>query len=139
MLAVRQAWGLDVLLGRAWEAGTALAGFSAGAICWFGEGLSDSWADRLAPVPGLELLSGSCCPHCSNEPERRPAFQQRIARSEMQPGTGIDDGAAVHFEGTRVARVVTVRAAANAYAVSHADGVASETPFEAERLRLGAG
>ena len=131
--------GLDVFLARAWEAGTVLAGFSAGAICWFGEGLSDSWADRLAPVPGLRFLPGSCCPHYSNEPERRPAFQQRIASSEMQPGIGIDDGAAVHFEGARVARVVTVRAGANAYAVALANGVVSEAPLEAERLRLGDG
>ena len=137
MLALWQAWGLDVFLRRAWEAGTVLAGFSAGAICWFGEGLSDSWADRLAPVPGLKLLSGSCCPHYSNEPERRPAFQQRIACSEMQPGIGIDDGAAVHFEGARVAKVVAVRAGATAYAVSPANGAVLETPLEAEDLRIG--
>jgi peptidase E len=137
MLAVWQAWELDVFLKRAWEAGTVLAGFSAGAICWFGEGLSDSWAGRLAPVPGLDLLSGSCCPHYGNEPERRPAFQQRIASREMQPGIGIDDGAAVHFDGASVARVVTARAAADAYAVSHVDGVVSETPLEAERHATG--
>ena len=62
MLAVWQAWGLDVFLARAWEAGTMLAGFSAGAICWFGEGLSDSWADRPAPVPGLKFLSRKLLP-----------------------------------------------------------------------------
>jgi dipeptidase E len=136
MLAVWQAWRLDVFLARALEAGTVLAGFSAGAICWFEEGLSDSWADRLAPVPGLKFLAGSCCPHYSGEPERRPAFQQRIASSEMQPGIGIDDGAAVHFEGARVVRVVTARAGANAYAVTLANGVVSEASLEIEPLRL---
>jgi peptidase E len=77
MLALWRDWGLDVLLRRAWEAGAVLAGFSAGAICWFSEGLSDSWVDRLGPVPGLGLIGGSCCPHYSNEPERRPTFQGR--------------------------------------------------------------
>jgi peptidase E len=139
MLALWQVWGLDVLLRRAWEAGTVLAGFSAGAVCWFDEGLSDSWADRLAPVAGLGLLSGSCCPHYSNEPERRPAFHQRIACREIQPGIGIDDGAAVHFEGARAAKVVTARAGANAHAVSLANGLASEIPLDAERVRLGVG
>ena len=139
MLALWRTWGLDALLRKAWEKGTVLAGFSAGAICWFSEGLSDSWADQLAPVDGLELLTGSCCPHYSNEQERRPAFHRRIVRGEMRPGIGIDDGAAVHFEDSKAIRVVLARADADAYAVSATDGIASEKPLEAERIRLGAG
>jgi peptidase E len=136
MLALWQGWGLDILLRQAWEAGTVLAGFSAGAICWFTEGLSDSWADRLGPLPGLDLIAGSCCPHYSNEPERRPAFQQLIARGEMRPGIGIDDGAAVHFRDSRPPAVVTVRDDANAYAIAVRDRAASETPLEGECIRL---
>src|SRR5215510_9971446 len=117
MLALWSGWGLDLLLRQAWEAGTVLAGFSAGAICWFSMGLSDAWADRLAPIPGLRLIAGSCCPHYSNEPERRPAFQHLITRGEMQPGIGIDDGVAVHFRGSRAPAVVTARPHADAYAV----------------------
>src|SRR5262245_9729537 len=96
MLALWQGWGLDVLLRQAWEAGAVLSGFSAGAICWFTEGLSDAWADRLAPVPGLDLIAGSCCPHYSNEPDRRPRFQHLIAHGEIRAGIGIDAGAAAH-------------------------------------------
>jgi len=137
MLAVWQAWGLDALLRRAWEAGALLAGFSAGAICWFSEGLSDSWADRLGPVAGLDLIPGSCCPHYSNEPERRQAFQRFIARGEMRPGIGIDDGAAVHFRDARAAAVVMARTHANAYAVAVHDGSVEETALEGERIWLG--
>jgi dipeptidase E len=108
MLAVWREWGLDVLLRQAWESGTILAGFSAGAICWFAEGLSDSWADRLAPVPGLELITGSCCPHYGNEPQRRPVFHELVASGVMQPGIGIDDGAALHVRDSQL-RVVQAR------------------------------
>lgn len=139
MLALWREWGLDMLLRQAWEAGTVLAGFSAGAISWFSEGLSDSWADRLAPVLGLDLISGSCCPHYSNEPERRPAFQHFIGSGEMRPGIGIDDGAAVHFRDSEVAAVVTARAHANAYTVAVRNGAVLETSLESERIHLGAG
>jgi len=60
----------------------------------FASSSPDCWADPLAPVAGLDRIAGSCCPHYSNEPERRPAFQHLIARSEMRPGIRIDDGAA---------------------------------------------
>jgi len=139
MLALWKEWGLDVLLRQAWEAGAVLAGFSAGAICWFSKGLSDAWADRLAPIAGLDLIAGSCCPHYSNEPERRPAFHHLIGCGEIQPGIGIDDGAAVHFRGSRVAAVVTARAHADAYSVAVRNGAVSESPIEGERIRLGAG
>jgi peptidase E len=138
MLALWQGWGLDVLLRRAWEAGAALAGFSAGAICWFSEGLSDAWAERLGPVPGLDLIGGSCCPHYGNESERRPTFQQLVARGRMQPGIGIDDGAAVHFRGAGRPAVLRSREGADAYAIAVRNGVVSEAPLEGERLRLGA-
>src|SRR5262245_29773398 len=139
MLALWHGWGLDVLLRQAWEAGAVLAGFSAGAICWFSKGLSDAWADRLEPIAGLDLIAGSCCPHYSNEPERRPAFHHLIGRGEIEPGIGIDDGAAVHFRGSRAAAVVTARAHADAYAVAVRNCAVSESPLQSERIRLGAG
>lgn len=136
MLAVWKEWGLDVLLRQAWEAGTVLTGFSAGAICWFAEGLADSWADRLAPLPGLGLIAGSCCPHYDGEPQRRPVFQQLVASGAMQPGIGIDDGAALHLRDAQIT-VVQARAQADAHAVRARDGSASEMPLEAERVRVG--
>jgi peptidase E len=139
MLALWREWGLDGLLRQSWEAGAVLAGFSAGAICWFAEGLSDAWADRLRPVAGLSLLSGSCCPHYGNEPERRPVFQSLVARGEIGSGIGIDDGAAVHFRDSRVAAIVTARPEANAYSVVPAAGTFSETLLEGERIRLQGG
>jgi dipeptidase E len=74
MLAVWRDWGLPSLLLKAAESGTILAGISAGAICWFEHGTTDSMANILRAMPCLGFLSGSCCPHYSEELERRPTF-----------------------------------------------------------------
>lgn len=100
MLAVWRAWNLPEILKDAWSNGTVLVGWSAGSICWFEFGLSDSYPGRLAALPGLGFLPGSCCPHYSQEPARREAFQRAVAAAEIPPGWGIDDAAAVHFRGT---------------------------------------
>jgi peptidase E len=72
MLAVWREWGLDAVLREAWRKGIVLAGVSAGAICWFDRGVTDSWADRLMPLDGLGFLADTCCPHYDSEVERRP-------------------------------------------------------------------
>jgi dipeptidase E len=63
LLAVWREWQLPALLRRAWLSGIVLAGVSAGAICWFEFGVTDSWANRLAGLPCLSFLPGTCCPH----------------------------------------------------------------------------
>jgi len=124
MLGLWREWRLDEALREAWQAGTVLSGFSAGAICWFSEALCDAWADRLAPVPALGLLSGSCCPHYDGEVERRPTYRRLVARGEMQPGLGIGDDCAVHFTGLEPTAVVAARRGASACVVAReADGV----------------
>jgi peptidase E len=137
MLGVWREWRLDELLRDAWIAGTVLAGFSAGAICWFSEGLSDSWADGLHPLPGIGLLPGSCCPHYSSELERRPAFQRLISRGAIAPGIGIDDGAAVHFRDESPTAVVTAREGVGAYVVELNGGVVSESAARWDRVCVG--
>ena len=72
MLALWREWGLDVILRKAWEQGVVLAGLSAGAICWFEQGVTDSIPGDLTALPCLGLLAGSCCPHYDGEAERRP-------------------------------------------------------------------
>jgi hypothetical protein len=53
----------------------------------------------------------------------------------MAPGYGVEDGAALHFVGGELARVVSSRPAARAYRVEAVDGVARETPLPAVSLR----
>jgi dipeptidase E len=101
MFGAWQAWGLPNLLKKAWSTGTVVVGWSAGAICWFEFGLSDAHAHRLAAVPGLGVIRGSCCPHYGQDPSRRDAFQRAIRDHEIPAGWGLDDGAALHFRGTQ--------------------------------------
>ena len=48
MLAVWREWGLDSILYNAYLNGTIMSGVSAGAICWFDKGITDSWKEHQA-------------------------------------------------------------------------------------------
>jgi peptidase E len=134
LLAVWRLHGLDRLLREAWEAGAVLAGISAGAICWFEAYLTDSVGPELAPrQDGLGFLSGSACPHFSDDPERRPTYQRLIAEG-FPGGVAIDDGAALHFRGRELADVVSERAGAQAYRIFVRDGHLVEEPLPARLL-----
>jgi dipeptidase E len=134
MLAVWADWGLPDLLKQAWASGTVLAGVSAGAICWFDQGVTDSWADSLQPLNCLGLLAGSCCPHYDSEAERRPSYHALLAKGSLKAGIAIEDGVAVHYRNGELERVVTSRERAKAYHVSAASGVVREDPIAATVL-----
>ena len=134
MLAVWREWGVPELLREAWESGIVLAGISAGAICWFEQGITDSFADHLRVIACLGFLPGSCCPHYSGEAERRPAFQQLIRDGGIAPGFAIDDGAGIHFRDDQVHRVVASRAGAAAYRVYARGAEVREEPMPVEYL-----
>jgi len=118
MLGLWREWGVDDLLRQAWDRGVVLCGFSAGAICWFEQALCDAWADRLAPVPALGFLPGSCCPHYRGEPDRRPAYHEAILQGAMLPGLAIDDNCAVHFKGIEAGVVISATEEADAFSIS---------------------
>ena len=76
MLAVWREWKLDEILHKAYIKGTIMSGVSAGAICWFEKGITDSWKDHQAILPCLGFVKGICCPHYDEEPERIPFVNQ---------------------------------------------------------------
>ena len=79
MMAVWRVHGIDVILRKAWQAGVVLAGSSAGGICSFEGGTTDSFGRQLrAFTDGLGLLNGSYCPHYDAEPGRRPLYHQLV-------------------------------------------------------------
>ncbi len=129
MLAVWREWGMPEVLREAWESGIVLAGSSAGALCWFEQGVTDSYADRLLVLTGLGFLSGSCCPHYDAEPERRPSYHQLLLNREIGPGIAIEDKVAVHFIDDRVHRVVASRDGAKAYRVGVQRNTVLEEPL----------
>jgi len=111
LLAVWREHGVDEALRVAWDAGVVLAGLSAGAMCWFGGGISMS-AGTPEAVRGLGLLEGSLSVHLDGEAQRLPVYRAAVAAGELAPGYAADDGAALLFEGTELAECVSSRAAA---------------------------
>ena len=79
MLAVWKEWKLDKLLMKAYNRGVVLSGVSAGAICWFETGVTDSWASNLNVIDCLGMLKGSCCPHYNSEKNRRPSVHKYLS------------------------------------------------------------
>jgi peptidase E len=111
LLAVWREHGVDEALRVAWDAGVVLAGLSAGAMCWFGGGISMS-AGTPEAVRGLGLLDGSLSVHLDGEAQRLPVYRAAVAAGELAPGYAADDGAALLFEGTELAECVSSRAGA---------------------------
>jgi dipeptidase E len=134
MLAIWRGWGVVDILQTAWQNGVLLAGISAGAICWFEQGITDSVPGRLSKLDCLGFLPGSCCPHYDGEPERRPTFHRLIAGDQILPGYGIDDGAAMHFADGELFRVVSSRPQATAFFLEKVAGEVLERPLECEYL-----
>lgn len=135
LLALWKEWGLDRILGEALRAGVVLAGISAGSICWFEQGLSDSIkTGELHPLQCLGFLPGSNCPHYDGEAERRPVYQRLIAGGEMSDGFAADDGAALHFIDGVFAKAVSSRANARAYRVGRGPDGVQEKAIEIEFL-----
>jgi dipeptidase E len=132
MLAIWRAHGLDRVLERAWRDGVVLAGSSAGMICWFEAGTTDSFGPQLDGLrDGLRILPGSACPHYDDEPNRRPLYRRLVEEDGFPPGYAADSGVGLHFVGRELAEVVTPREGATAYRVDE-DG---ERPLEARLLR----
>src|SRR5450755_681151 len=136
LVAVWRVHELDRILRAAWQAGIVLSGVSAGAICWFEGGTTDSFGTGLRPfTAGLGFLPGSYCPHYSSEPARRPVFRSLVADGTLPAGLACDDGAAAHFAGDSLAEMVTERPEALGYRVDPDDaGGAAETPLPARLL-----
>ena len=78
MLAVWNEWGLDKILKKAYKDGIVMSGVSAGAICWFQNGITDSWDSNLKLMPCMNIIKGTCCPHYDEEPERKPTVKKLI-------------------------------------------------------------
>ncbi len=133
LLAVWRAHGLDRVLRAAWSAGTILCGLSAGSLCWFECGVTDSFGP-LAPLrDGLGLLPGSHCPHYDGEPGRRPLYRRLVAGG-FPAGYAADDDVGLHFTGTELFRAVASRPGAKAYSVERVGRRVVESPLPVERL-----
>jgi len=137
MLAIWRVHGVDVALRRAWEAGVILAGPSAGAMCWFESGLTDSFGSELTPLKdGLRFLKGSFCPHYDSESLRRPRYLEAVGSGALADGYAVDDGVGLLFAGRDLAEAVAVLPETRAFHVERRRGRdAEETPIRPRLVR----
>ena len=131
MMAVWRVHGIDEILRKAWHAGIVLAGSSAGGICWFEGGTTDSFGLRLRPfTDGMAMLPGSFCPHYHSEAERRPLYRRLVADGALPGGVACDDGTAAHFVDDDLTELISDRPGGKAYrVVPDGDGGSGETPL----------
>ncbi len=118
LLAVWRVHGLDAAMREAWEAGVVLAGASAGSLCWFAGGTTDSFGTDLRPITdGLALIPASHTPHYDSEEQRRPLYQQSVRDGVLPPGWAADDHVGLHFVGTELHEAVTAQEGQRAWRV----------------------
>ena len=117
MLAIWRLHGVESALRNAYAEGTVLSGWSAGCLCWFEGGVTDSFTPELGALrDGLGILSGSACPHYDTQEARRPVYAREIAAG-LPPGIALEDGVAARYDDERLVEVVSARADGRAFAV----------------------
>jgi dipeptidase E len=130
MLAIWRLHGVEDALRNAYLAGTVLSGWSAGCLCWFEGGITDSFTPELGPLrDGLGILAGSACPHYDSQEARRLVYAREIAAG-LAPGIALEDAVAARYDDEQLVEIVSARAGGRAF---HVD-VDGERPLEVRVL-----
>ncbi len=135
MLAIWKAQGIDEAIRKAYENGTVVAGGSAGSLCWFNAGTTDSRPQKLTIVEGLGWLDYSHCPHYHSEPARRPLYHENILSGALDDGYACDDQAGILFVNGKVSQAVSIDEKNNSYYVYEKDGKIVEEKLESVILK----
>jgi len=134
MLAVWREWKIDKLLKKAYNRGVVLAGVSAGAICWFEQGITDSWVNNLNVLECLGFLPGMACPHYLEEKDRKSSVHDFLENEKSQAGYCIDGGAAVHFINEVYDKTLSFYLHKNAFYVEKKNGKIIESVLASTRI-----
>ncbi len=126
MLGVWKEWKFDNILHKAYKRGKVLCGVSAGAICWFKQGITDSWASNLNVMDCIGFIDGMACPHYQEEKERRPTVHEFLLKNKIKSGYAIDGGAAIHFFDGNYKDSLQFYKNSNVYYVSNRNGQIKE-------------
>jgi peptidase E len=132
MIAIWEAQGIDTVLRKAYDKGIILAGGSAGSLCWFAEGYSDSRPKELTIIKCLGFLNYSHSAHYHGELARRPLYLQAILDGKLKSGYACDDLAGLLFVNGIVKKSVSQNTDNNNYFVSVKDGKINEESLPAE-------
>jgi dipeptidase E len=117
LLALWREWNLDKIL------------FSAGAICWYEEGLSDYIPSELNPIRALGYLKGSHCPHYDSETNRRNMYCELIGKGIISDGVAAEDDVALHYIDNELSRIISSNPRGKAFHVK-------KTPQGAQEIEL---
>jgi dipeptidase E len=117
--------GADKVLREAREKGKVLCGTSAGAICWFRQGNSDSRKYHnpqagLIKVTGLGFINALACPHYDAEKDRKPELKKMMKKTKGI-AIAMDNCAALEVVGNRY-RAISSKAKVGVYQVYWAEG-----------------
>ena len=119
MLAVWREWGLEKILKKAYLNGVIMSGVSAGAICWFEKGITDSWSNELKVLDCLGFVKGNCCPHYDEEAERKPALSKFIKNKKMSDCYAIEGGSALHLKNDKTYLAISFQGKKNSFFVEY--------------------
>lgn len=133
MLGIWKAQGIDTILTKALKKGIILSGGSAGSICWFQNGVSDSRPVSLSIVDGLGFLPFSNCPHYSQE-ARKNLYHQMILEEQIHSGYATDENAGILFKNGKAVEFVSQSDKHNSYLVSIKNGIVESTKIESKIL-----
>ncbi|HNY44571.1 MAG TPA: peptidase E [Bacteroidales bacterium] len=133
MLGIWKAQGIDNILEKALKNGIILSGGSAGSICWFQNGISDSRPVNLSIVKGLDFLPYSNCPHYSQE-SRKNLYNQMIKDGKMNSGYATDELAGILFKNGKAVKFISQSDIHNSYFVNLEKGKIKETKLKSEIL-----
>jgi dipeptidase E len=133
MLAIWRVHGVDRLLREALDTGVVLAGSSAGGLCWFESGVTDSFGPQLESMEYLGFLPGSFSPHWDDEEQRRPRYH-RLLKDGLAAGYAADAGVGLHFVNGELREAVACEEGSGAYRLELIDGEVAEAPIPARVL-----
>ncbi|MBN2595456.1 MAG: peptidase E [Marinifilaceae bacterium] len=117
MLGIWKAQGIDTILHKALEKGIILSGGSAGSICWFQSGISDSRPTHLSVIDGLSFLPFSNCPHYSDSIKKQ-VYHKQIKSQTINSGYACDDRSGILFKNGKYIETVSLNDVNNSYFVA---------------------
>lgn len=135
MLAIWKAQKIDAALQKAYEKGIVIAGGSAGSLCWFNAGTTDSRPKELTIVKGLGFLNYSHCPHYHSEKSRKPLYHQNILDKKLTNGYACDDRSGILFINGKVKNSVSLDSESFSYYVYEENGKIIEEKLPTEIIR----
>ncbi len=120
MMRVWKKMGIDKLLIKAHKKGIVMSGLSAGSICWFRYGNSDSRKltktnSPLIKVHGLGIIDALHCPHYDTENNRKSDLKNMM-RKTSGVAIALDDCSAIEIVNDKY-RIISSKNTANAYKV----------------------